>query len=315
MKKFNSFTALAIVAVLAAPSFAQTPDATVEVIDNPGAGFFDIFYTPTETGEFAAWDLLVTPTLGSLRDTDQGNRSDDVSDGAVDDTWANTVFSSFGAGPASYIFTEYNPGSAFPPVAADPLPTVGGTPDQLNWTIFDTASGDGRISGFTPYHMARVQYSTGGMGDIEIAFFEGGAEPAPGGTFTGTYGETTGGNEAPTLANSTGGTKPNRIYTADLSSFASDDSPVSELTWMIDGSVTGPNVPANQPTIDDNGLLTWNTAGLPQSFMDDYVIPIKVTDLGGLMGTGSHTVRLPEPSTMILAGFSVVGVFARRRRS
>ena len=85
-----------------------------------------------------------------------------------------------GAGPASYIFAEYYPGSDFPPppVPPEPPPTAGGSSDQLRWTIFDTAAGDGVIPGFTSYHMARVLYTPDFNGSVDVAFYEGGGQSA-----------------------------------------------------------------------------------------------------------------------------------------
>ena len=127
----------------------------------------------------------------------------------------------------------------------------------------------------------------------------------------------TGGNLAPTLADSMGGTKPDRIYTADLSGDASDDGPLSELVWSITG-VSGPTTPdPNSYMIDNSGLFTWDTTGIPQSNTADYDFAIQIVDMNGsgLSGMGTHTVRLPEPSTMILASLSLVGVYTRRRKS
>lgn len=181
MKRF-AYLALALAVAVSAHTASA---ATVQFVDS--GTFFDIFYTPSAGEEFAAWDLIATPTVGSLVDPSTADRSDNTQDaGAAVDTFANTVFSSVGAGPASYIFTEYNPGSVFPPVPADPAPSAGGNPASLNWTIFDTATGDGDIPGFSPYHMARVLYVGGGT--VDVAFFEGGANPADGGTGSFVYG-------------------------------------------------------------------------------------------------------------------------------
>jgi hypothetical protein len=171
VKKTLGMTVVA--AVLAIASSAQAAIVTVQ--DNIAESYFDIFYTVSENGEFTNWDLKVTPGIGGLLDPNTNNRSDNTSDGAAMDTFVNTVFSSVGAGPASYVFTEYNPGSAFPPVPAQPRPQKGAVfpaPDELNWSVFDTATGDANIPGVFPYHMARVMYTPGGGGTGVAQFFD-----------------------------------------------------------------------------------------------------------------------------------------------
>lgn len=168
MKKLFVCAILGVVAC-----FAQgLQAASISIVDNK-AGVVDVFYTPSAGGaEFTAWDLIVTPTKGGLLDPNKGARADDVSNGAANDTFMNTVFSSLGFGTASHIFTSYNPGSAFPPVPAQPEPTVGGNPSFMFWTAFDTNTGDSAIDGFVPYHMGRVLYTSGGAGNVEVRFFE-----------------------------------------------------------------------------------------------------------------------------------------------
>lgn len=174
------------VAVLSAVSSVQA--AIVNIQDNPEQGFFDIFYTVSAGGEFTNWDLRVAPSVGGLLDPQTNNRGDDVTvGGAAMDTFANTVFSSVGAGPASYVFTEYNPGQSFPPVPAQPAPTAGGNPDELNWSIFDTNTGDGNIPGVFPYHMARVLYTPGGSGVVTAKMFDT-TNAGVGESFTAPYG-------------------------------------------------------------------------------------------------------------------------------
>lgn len=331
MRKFNNLFALSAIAVLltASQSFAQD-DASVNIVDNPGAGYFDVFYTPSLNGEFAAWDLIVTPTLGGLRDTSTGDRSDDVRDpegsGPADDTFANTVFSSFGAAAASYIFTEYNPGSTFPPVAADPAPTVGGDPNQLNWTIFSTDAGDGR-TGLEPYHMGRVQYTQGGSGTFDIAFFEGGADPVDGGTATGTYGGSTA-NTPPVVTDLFAGEDWDQETQAfngtpasyQLQATDTEDGDDENLSWTLDG-FTGPFDAGGNPiagagngnqTVSSTGLFEWDPTGSTNGY---YFAAVTVEDSGALTDSGILRVQVPEPSTMLLAGLSLVGVFARRRNS
>ena len=150
--------------------------ASVTFTNNEAAGYVDLFYTVNDGQSFLNWDLVVKPTAGSILDPNKGQKSFNAQSGAAPlDTFANTVFSSVGAGAAQYIHSEYNPGQAFPPIPADPNPTFGAAlpaPDELNWSMFDTAEGDGNIPGFFPYHMARVMYSQGGAGTITASMFD-----------------------------------------------------------------------------------------------------------------------------------------------
>jgi hypothetical protein len=170
MKQFSYWIGL----LLIGGTPASSGGAIVSFIDNGADRYVDIFYTVTPGGEFTNWDLYARTCTGSILDPNTNQRSFNVTGGAAPvDTFANTVFSSVGAGPASYIFTEYNPGSAFPPVPAQPPPTNGAVPpnpDELRWSIFDTNTGDGNIPGSFPYHMARVVYSEGYV--IFATFFD-----------------------------------------------------------------------------------------------------------------------------------------------
>jgi hypothetical protein len=164
---------LATVAMLAASNASA---AAVSFVENLAERYVDIMYTVSAGGEFTNWDLRATPAVGSILDPTTTKRDHNIAGGAAPvDTFANTVFSSVGAGPASYVFTEYNPGSSFPPVPAQPAPTFGAAlpnPDELNWSIFDTNVGDGNIPGSFPYLMGRVVYSDGGTGVITAHFFD-----------------------------------------------------------------------------------------------------------------------------------------------
>jgi hypothetical protein len=61
-------------------------------------------------------------------------------------------------------------------------------------------------------------------------------------------------------------------------------------------------------------LFEWD----PETFADTargfYFGDVTVTDSMGATGMGILRVQVPEPSTLILAGLSLVGVFASRRR-
>jgi hypothetical protein len=169
--------------IAAAAAFAlssrvlQIEAAIVTFQENIAEEYVDIFYTVSPGGEFTNWDLRVRLSRGSsVLDPITTKRGHNIAGGpAPIDTFANTVFSSVGAGPASYVFTEYNPGSAFPPVPAQPNPTFGAAapnPDELNWSIFDTNVGDGNIAGSFPYYMARIVFSPSAGFQITAHFYD-----------------------------------------------------------------------------------------------------------------------------------------------
>jgi hypothetical protein len=159
--------------------------ATVKFTDNSAQNYTDIFYTVTPGAEFTNWELQVIPIFGSVLDPDPYQRSFNTASGNTIpiDTFANTVYSAVGAGPASYVFTEYNPGSPgvnsppflIPPVPPQPAPTSGAqspNPDEMRWSIYDTDVGDGNVTGYFPYHMARVVYSPGAHLHIYVRFVD-----------------------------------------------------------------------------------------------------------------------------------------------
>ena len=65
-------------------------------IDGNGNHAVDVFYTPTTGLDFIFWDFIVAPIAGRVLDPLLENRSDDITDGAAVDTWANSVVSSLG---------------------------------------------------------------------------------------------------------------------------------------------------------------------------------------------------------------------------
>jgi hypothetical protein len=185
MKKL--FFAFGLAVLAAVPVCGRA--ATVTFTENAAAGYVDIKYQVSAGAEFLNWELTATPQTGSILDPTKAQKSFNTSAGNVPlDTFVNTVFSAVGAGAASYTHSEYNPGSAFPPVPADANPTKGGNPSQLRWTAFDTSIGDGNIDGFFPYHMARVMYTPGGSGNISAWFFDSATVAGGGETFAYAYG-------------------------------------------------------------------------------------------------------------------------------
>jgi hypothetical protein len=94
---------------------------------------------------------------------------------------------------------------------------------------------------------------------------------------------------------------------------ASDDQPISELTWAFDGPPVGPGLPMLAPTLDPaTGLFTWDVNGSKGGL---YEFTIKATDVAGLSDSGilSVIVEIPEPASIALA-IIVVGLAAVVRR-
>jgi PEP-CTERM motif-containing protein len=177
-----SLTAVALV-------LAATPVVSAgEVTFTDNGSYIDVFLTPSAGSEFTNFDLIATPEVGQILDPD---RNQSANAGDYDgtktrvDTWANTAFSSLDAGTPSFIFTSYNPGSP-PFTPSDSLPVAGGDPAILNWSVFDTNTGDG--PDFGPYHVARVMYEQGGKGTIDILAFDTVTAATGGELFSSPYG-------------------------------------------------------------------------------------------------------------------------------
>jgi hypothetical protein len=174
-KIFRGFgaAALAAVCVMSASASAGTVSFS-QVLNSDLSGYVDVHVNPSPNSEFTNFDLIATPSVGQILDpvrNQAGNAGnyDVVGDGARLDTWANTPFSALGAGTPSYVFTSYNPGSP-PFTPPQELPSAGGAVASLNWSVFDTATGDS--ADFGPYHLARVMFSPGGQGEISILSFD-----------------------------------------------------------------------------------------------------------------------------------------------
>ncbi len=99
-----------------------------------------------------------------------------------------------------------------------------------------------------------------------------------------------------------------------------EDGDDDNLSWTLDG-FTGPFDAGGNPiagagngnqTVSSTGLFEWDPTGSTNGY---YFAAVTVEDSGALTDSGILRVQVPEPSTMLLAGLSLVGVFARRRNS
>ena len=98
-----------------------------------------------------------------------------------------------------------------------------------------------------------------------------------------------------------------------------EDGNDANLDWTLD-TFDGPFSFAGNPlprpgngdqTLSPSGLFEWDPSGSGRGY---YFGGVTVMDNGGLTDMGILRVQVPEPGTFILAGLSLVGIFASRRR-
>lgn len=98
-----------------------------------------------------------------------------------------------------------------------------------------------------------------------------------------------------------------------------EDGDDNLLDWT-EGAFSGPFQSNGVPipgsgngtqSLSSTGLFTWDPIGSPHGY---YFQDVTVMDSMGAMDMGILRVQVPEPSTLFLAGLSLVGVFASRRR-
>jgi hypothetical protein len=159
--------AFAAIALLAATSEAfPAPIVTMQqsLATVPSYLTLDFYFTATPDAEFLNYRINVVNANGA-RIQDPFVSQSDVG-GDAPDTWANTVASLLGLGPASFVFNRWKPtglGSQSPPVV------------QLDWSVFDVFAGDANhIAGFgdAPWHLARVLTSPGAIGNVTFTAFD-----------------------------------------------------------------------------------------------------------------------------------------------
>ncbi|MCH8841032.1 MAG: PEP-CTERM sorting domain-containing protein [Planctomycetes bacterium] len=105
--------------------------------------------------------------------------------------------------------------------------------------------------------------------------------------------------------------KLNPVSNLQLLATDAEDGDNENLAWSWTG-LSGPGLPFNTPTLTADGKFSWDSLGSANGF---YTSMLTVEDSGMLMDMATLTVQVPEPGTLILAGLSLVGVFASRRRN
>jgi len=159
-----------ILALIATVCYFSTSIASAAPIittsDDTVAGILDVFYTPVDNvAEFTQIQVALQCDTGlCILDPNKAQTSAPGFPITEVDTLLNTVGSLFSAGPASHVFLDYNPigfGSDDPPR------------NSLDWTAFDTLTGDNASLNQLPWHLGRFLYDTNvGGGTFSIQGFD-----------------------------------------------------------------------------------------------------------------------------------------------
>jgi hypothetical protein len=333
----------AFVALLATASSAMAGNITMTAspgtarTQTQGMGTYDVydfFLTMAPEGTFSNYTINALATAGNLADPArlQDDRQVQPQTGAANgntlghvDLWVNTPFSAAGkedgGTPASI-----TPNPAFyQPTGSGAAPLF----TQLSWLVFDQQTNDDNdlndhpetpLPATAPYHIARILATPNGTGTVNFELVETGGAIQP---FAFTYGAVVTDVDPMIIdevdpvginANDPG------TYTNDMQLIDPDDV---AHTWAV-GSVNyvpgfpgagPPPAGAGNPTIDNNGLFSWTTLGLPRGV---YTWSLTATDADGTgSDAGTLTVNInavPEPGSIALFGIAMVGGLGLFRR-
>ena len=217
-----------------------------------------------------------------------------------------------------FVNTETNPFVILfsPPGVADDTDVLGLGTVTLGWNVLGSAdnantfAASGGLLGSTitaPVDFAQVVFPPGGsQAEMRISYaFAGEVVHSQSSFFTPDY--------DPPIINDAEITVESGSLATHQFTFGGDYASRGTESWEIQ-SLTGGTAP-NAPGISLDGEFSWDTTGAdgPGSIYTALVI---ATNTEGYTGLGMLTITIvPEPATMALAGLSLIGVFASRRRS